>query len=125
MKKNYQEHTRLNLENREPTYSLTFYNCSEYRAFLATSQLSSEDDSLPPAQCLTITLMRALQMCRDCRINAELLHSRHQVKVVDRYVDNFLIQKGITPSMSTRRATYVSIPLKQPYVKKSTDEPEK
>ena len=60
-------HKHLNLSSRRPRRSETFFNCSEYRAFLAVSQLASESDKMIQAHCLTITVKKALEMCGDCR----------------------------------------------------------
>ena len=119
-----QKYTKLDLENQKPASSTTFFNCSEYRPFLAASQLSSKTQKRCLAQCLTVSARAALQMCQDCRDNALKISIHHGVEIIDRYMENVLIQENIAPSLSTQGATYASTPLKQPYAITSSKEEE-
>ena len=111
-------------QNRKPITSTTFFNCAEYRPFLATSQLSSATDKFSLAQCLTVTGRAALQMCQDCRDNVSTISKHHGMEIIDRFNQNILIQENIVPSSSNQDVTYVSIPLKQPYAIMSSKEEE-
>jgi len=102
--------TQLDLENRKPWENTqTFFNSSEYRAFLSVSQLS--DDKVLKSQCLTITVRNALERCLDCKDNATIFI---KVRLIDRFANNELIQKNISACSSEPNANYAYVPLKEP-----------
>ena len=81
---NYKEHTKLHLHLRQLDSPILFYSCAEYRAFLAVSQvLPNDKEKIRKAQCLMITLKRALLMCTNCQKNAGYLEDRHKIRVTD------------------------------------------
>ena len=114
MSAHYREHTKIDLIHRQPIISATFFNCSEYRAFLAVCQWGSPTKPLIKANCLTLALDKALQMCQDCRDNAEEIERHHKVRILDRYAQNILLEPTAQPQR-THGASYLSIPLKKKY----------
>ena len=120
----YRKYTKLDLQNQKPTTSEIFFNCAEYRLFLATCQLSSAIEKHRLAQCLTVTSQATLQVCQDCRDNVSKISEYHRVEIIDRFNQNILIQENTAPSLSTQGASYASIPLKQPYAIMSSKEEE-
>ena len=124
MADHYRKYTKLDLDNRKTTISETFFNCAEYLPFLAICQLSTTTEKLYQGYCLTITTGSALQMCKDCRNNANVISKQHHVQIIDCHRENILIETSTVPIFKTPDVSYVSSPLKLPYAIMSFKEEE-
>jgi hypothetical protein len=67
-----------------------FFNCGEYRPFLAVCQLGGLSTTPREIETLTITMKEVLQMCRNCRKVSLDLQTEHGISLKDHHRKNIL-----------------------------------